>query len=79
MPESTDTGENAAIATFSEGCYCHTEIVFQSLHGVRDAISGYAAGAESVNVYYDSLKISFQRLVDTFFASHDPTKVNRQG
>lgn len=81
-----------AVATFAEGCFWHTEIVFQSLDGVRDAVSGYAGGdndnpdyenvghhAESVNVYYDPAKISFQTLVKAFFASHDPTQLNGQG
>ncbi len=87
---------NEAVATFAEGCFWHTEIVFQSLAGVRDAVSGYAGGtvanpdyekvssgetghAESVQVYYDPSKISFETLVKAFFASHDPTQVNRQG
>ncbi len=85
-----------AVAYFAEGCFWHTEIVFQSLYGVRDAVSGYAGGksenpdyemvtsgntghAETVKVYYDPSKISYQTLVDAFFASHDPTQVNRQG
>jgi peptide-methionine (S)-S-oxide reductase len=84
------------VATFGEGCFWHTEIVFQSLVGVRDAVSGYSGGtdinpdydkvctgetghAEVVNVYYDPSKISFETLVKAFFASHDPTEVNRQG
>jgi peptide-methionine (S)-S-oxide reductase len=87
---------NEAVATFAEGCFWHTEIVFQSLAGVRDAVSGYAGGtvanpdyekvssgetghAESVQVYYDPSKISFETLVKAFFASHDPTQLNRQG
>jgi peptide-methionine (S)-S-oxide reductase len=85
-----------AVATFAEGCFWHTEIVFQSLEGVRDAVSGYAGGndtnpdyekvgsgetghAESVNIYYDPSKLSFQTLVKAFFASHDPTQVDGQG
>jgi peptide-methionine (S)-S-oxide reductase len=85
-----------AVAYFSEGCFWHTEIVFQSLEGVRDAVSGYAGGtgadpdyekvsdgetghAETVQVFYDPAKISFETLVKAFFASHDPTQVNRQG
>lgn len=85
-----------AVATFAEGCFWHTEIVFQSLEGVRDAVSGYAGGAddnpdyekvgsgetghaESVNIYYDPSKISFQTLVKAFFASHNPTQENGQG
>ena len=85
-----------SVATFAEGCFWHAEIVFQSLVGVRDAVSGYAGGhdtdpdyekvstgntghAETVQVYYDSSKISFKTLVDAFFASVDPTQLNRQG
>jgi len=85
---------NEAVAYFSEGCFWHTEIVFQSLEGVRDAISGYAGGndkdpdyekvssgetghAETVQVYYDPSKISFETLVKAFFASHDPTQAGQ--
>ncbi|HEY4150577.1 MAG TPA: peptide-methionine (S)-S-oxide reductase MsrA [Chitinophagaceae bacterium] len=85
-----------AVAMFSEGCFWHSEIVFQSLVGVRDAVSGYAGGhdrspnyeavctgetghAETVQVFYDPAKISFATLVDAFFASQDPTELNRQG
>ena len=85
-----------SVATFAEGCFWHAEIVFQSLVGVRDAVSGYSGGtdtdpdyekvstgttghAESVQIYYDSSKISFKTLVDAFFASVDPTQLNRQG
>ena len=87
---------NEAVATFGEGCFWHAEIVFQSLAGVRDAVSGYSGGtdkqpgyekvctgttghAEAVQVYYDPSKISYQTLVKTFFASQDPTTLNRQG
>src|SRR3984885_622482 len=87
---------NEAVATFSEGCFWHAEIVFQSLVGVRDAVSGYAGGtttnpnyeavasgetghAETVQVYYDPSKISYETLVAAFFASMDPTTLNRQG
>ena len=87
---------NEAVADFSEGCFWHAEIVFQSLAGVRDAVSGYAGGtdkhpdyekvctgttghAETVQIYYDPSKISFATLVKAFFASVDPTELNRQG
>jgi peptide-methionine (S)-S-oxide reductase len=87
---------NEAVATFAQGCFWHSEIVFQSLAGVRDAVSGYAGGttknpsydmvctgktghAESVQVYYDPSKISYKELAAAFFASMDPTTLNRQG
>ena len=93
---SQNPGANEAVATFAEGCFWHAEIVFQSLEGVRDAVSGYAGGsttdpdyekvasgntghAESVKVYYDPSKISYETLVKAFFASQDPTTMNRQG
>ena len=87
---------NEAVADFAEGCFWHAEIVFQSLAGVRDAVSGFAGGkdthpdyekvctgstghAETVQVYYDPSKISYATLVAAFFASMDPTELDRQG
>ena len=87
---------NEAVATFAEGCFWHAEIIFQSLVGVRDAVSGYAGGTdtkpnyekvstgatghtETVQIYYDPTKISYETLVKALFASMDPTQLNRQG
>ncbi|TXK36420.1 peptide-methionine (S)-S-oxide reductase MsrA [Pontibacter qinzhouensis] len=38
--------------------------------------SGYA---EAVQIYYDPKILSFQELLEVFFATHDPTTLNRQG
>jgi len=35
--------------------------------------------AETVKVVYDPARMSFRRLVEAFFAMHDPTQLNRQG
>ena len=35
--------------------------------------------AETVKVTYDANRITYRRLVEAFFAMHDPTQLNRQG
>lgn len=79
-------------ATFAAGCFWHEEAMFESIKGVKEAVSGYAGGntknpdyetvgthAETVNIYYDSSVIDFPTLVKLFFAGQDPTQVNGQG
>lgn len=41
--------------------------------------SGATGHAEAVEVYYDPELVSYQTLLDVFFASQDPTTPNRQG
>lgn len=41
--------------------------------------SGRTKHAESVQVYYDSTKISYNTLLTVFFDSHDPSTLNQQG
>ena len=40
--------------------------------------TGRTGHAEAVEVYYDSTVVSYETLVDVFYASHDPTTVNGQ-
>lgn len=44
----------------------------------RSIGTGTTGHAETVAVYYNPKKVSFQTLVDVFFGSHDPTTVNGQ-
>lgn len=85
-----------ARAYFASGCFWCVEAVYESVEGVKEAVSGYSGGhtenptyestntgttghAEAVEVIYDPEKVSFARLVDVYFASHDVTQVNGQG
>ncbi|MFH1649646.1 MAG: peptide-methionine (S)-S-oxide reductase MsrA [Candidatus Woesearchaeota archaeon] len=77
------------------GCFWCTEAVFSRIEGVLKVEPGYAGGttknptyeevctgrtghAEVVRIEYDSPE-TLPRILDAFFATHDPTSLNRQG
>lgn len=41
--------------------------------------SGTTGHAETVEVVFDPSVVTYETLLDTFWANHDPTQVNRQG
>ncbi|HET6350492.1 MAG TPA: peptide-methionine (S)-S-oxide reductase MsrA [Candidatus Krumholzibacteria bacterium] len=41
--------------------------------------TGTTGHAEAVKIIYDPAKISFRKLLEVHFATHDPTTLNRQG
>ena len=45
----------------------------------RQVLTGKTGQAESIKVSYNPNQISFSKLVEVFFASHDPTTLNKQG
>ena len=45
----------------------------------KQVCSGATGHTEIVQVTFDPEKVSYDRLLDVFFANHDPTTVNRQG
>ncbi len=82
-------------AVLGGGCFWCTEAVFKMLRGVESVTPGYSGGdskptydqvsngdsghAEVIEIKYDPTQISFEDLLTVFFASHDPTTLNRQG
>jgi peptide-methionine (S)-S-oxide reductase len=45
----------------------------------NEVCSGLTGHAETVQVIYDSEKVSFKSLLEVFFKTHNPTTINRQG
>ena len=45
----------------------------------RSVCSGQTRHAEVVQIYFDPEVISFERILQVFFSTHDPTTLNRQG
>lgn len=45
----------------------------------REVCTGTTGHAEVVQIEYDSSIISYREILEVFFATHDPTQLNRQG
>jgi peptide-methionine (S)-S-oxide reductase len=45
----------------------------------REVCSGRTGHAEGIKIEFDPSIITFQELLEVFFATHDPTTLNRQG
>jgi len=45
----------------------------------REVVTGRTGHAEVLRIEYDTKQISFEKLLSVFFATHDPTTLNRQG
>jgi peptide-methionine (S)-S-oxide reductase len=66
---------NEKAATFAEGCFWHSEIIFQSLEGVRDAVSGYAGGTVS-SPAYDEVSAGKTGHAEAVQVYYDPSKIS---
>jgi len=60
-----------AVAGYAGGCMKNPTY--------QDVCSDETGHAEVVEVTFDPAKVSYDKLVDVFFANHDPTTLNRQG
>ena len=85
-------GPGHQLAIFAQGCFWGTEYRFRQVPGVTATAVGYAGGssanptyesisnhAESVLVEFDPARVSYTKLLEIFWSSHDSTSGNRQG
>lgn len=47
--------------------------------GYKEVCTGRTGHAEVIKIKYDPEKIAFEKLLEVFFLTHDPTTLNRQG
>lgn len=45
----------------------------------HEVCNGTTGHAEAIKIIFDEKKVSFNELLEIFFATHDPTALNRQG
>lgn len=45
----------------------------------KEVCSGDTGHAEAIQIEFDPKKVSYERLLEVFWAAHDPTTLNRQG
>ena len=80
--------DNHDLALFAGGCFWCMEKPFEQLDGVASVVSGYSGGKtmnpsyqdyssgghiEVVQIRYDSAKVSYETLLDTFWRQVNPT------
>ena len=86
---------NREVATLGGGCFWCLEAMFEELQGVKKVESGFSGGdrdatykevctgetghAEVIQVTFNPDEITFRDILTVFFATHDPTTLNRQG
>lgn len=92
--QTSTTKDGNKKAYFASGCFWCIEYVYQSVKGVKEAVSGYAGGkgknptydnygrkghAEAVEVIYDPDVVDYETLLDVYFGSQNVTQQNGQG
>ncbi len=76
IQQNANTTSNSQLsqAYFAEGCFWHTELVFQSLEGVHDAVSGYSGG-KTASPTYEQVCSGNTGHAETVRIIYDPAKI----
>ena len=72
--EESTAGSDIAVATFASGCFWCVEAIFESVKGVKGAVSGYAGG-RTKNPTYESVGSGRTRHAEAVQVVFDSTVV----
>ena len=73
---STNTiQKNIKLAYFASGCFWCVEAIFESVHGVEEAVSGYAGG-NTLNPTYEKIGTGKTGHAETVAVYYNPKKVS---
>ena len=67
--------ENTKVAYFASGCFWCVEAIFESVHGVEEAVSGYAGG-HTLNPTYNSIGTGKTGHSESVAVYYNPEKVS---
>ena len=70
-----DEYKKYSVATFAAGCFWHEEALFESVKGVKEAVSGYAGGTTE-NPTYESVETGTTGHAETVDVYYDPKVVS---
>jgi peptide-methionine (S)-S-oxide reductase len=72
---NADQLKNYSVATFAAGCFWHEEALFESVKGVKEAISGYAGGT-TANPSYELVETGNTGHAETVNVYYDPKAIS---
>ena len=77
IPDSPNSKELSKLsqATFAAGCFWHEEALFESVKGVKEAISGYAGG-NTPNPTYEGIETGSTGHAETVNVYYDSSVIN---
>jgi peptide-methionine (S)-S-oxide reductase len=67
--------KNYSVATFAAGCFWHEEALFESVKGVKEAVSGYAGGT-TANPTYEDVETGQTGHAESVNVYYDPKEIN---
>ena len=71
----TEAKKGEAVAVFAEGCFWCSEHIFESVVGVRDAVSGYTGG-NTINPTYEEVSAHTTGHVEAIKVFYDPKLIS---